>query len=74
MVSYSINPNVTLIASQKTVGEISYQFDEEKAKEDWEMQMCIDLENARKSGDWDLYSDLHKDMFGVRPFREVASA
>ena len=40
---------------------------EEKEREEWEIATRKALERALADEDWDLYSDLFKDLHGVRP-------
>lgn len=40
---------------------------EEIAREEWEISARKALERALADEDWDLYSDLYKDLHGVRP-------
>lgn len=40
---------------------------EEIEREEWEIATRKALERALADEDWDLYSDLFKDLHGVRP-------
>jgi uncharacterized small protein (DUF1192 family) len=40
---------------------------EEIEREEWEIATRKALERALADEDWDLYSDLYKDLHGVRP-------
>jgi hypothetical protein len=40
---------------------------EEIEREEWEISARKALERALADEDWDLYSDLYKDLHGVRP-------
>jgi hypothetical protein len=40
---------------------------EEIEREEWENSTRKALERALANEDWDLYSDLYKDLYGVRP-------
>ena len=40
---------------------------EEIHREEWERSAQEALERAYSEGDWDLFSDLYKDLYGVRP-------
>ena len=40
---------------------------EEIEREEWEISARKALERALANEDWDLYSDLYKDLYGVRP-------
>lgn len=40
---------------------------EEIEREEWESSTRKALERALANEDWDLYSDLYKDLYGVRP-------
>ena len=40
---------------------------EEIEREEWEIAARKALERALADEDWDLYSDLYKDLHGVRP-------
>ena len=43
------------------------EWEAEQASEALEDALRADLEYAADIGDWDLYSDLYKDLYGVRP-------
>lgn len=62
--------DVTLTATEKTIREYEAELAEAQellAEMDWERQARKALHEAYKNGDWGLYSDLHKDLYGVRP-------
>ncbi len=66
--------DVTLTASEKTIrayeaelAKIRAEQEAQTAEQAWYEAAFICLQNAYESGDWDLYSDLYKDLFGVRP-------
>ena len=66
--------DITLTASEKTIrayeaelAEIRAEQEAQTAEQAWHEAAFICLQNAYESGDWDLYSDLYKDLFGVRP-------
>lgn len=40
---------------------------EEIEREEWEIATRKALERALANEDWDFYSDLYKDLYGVRP-------
>lgn len=40
---------------------------EEMEREEWERSTWEAIQKASAEGDWDLYSDLYKDLFGIRP-------
>lgn len=40
---------------------------EEIAREEWEIATRKALDRALAEEDWDLYSDLYKDLHGIRP-------
>jgi hypothetical protein len=40
---------------------------EEIEREEWENSTRKALERALANEDWDLYSDLYKDLYGIRP-------
>lgn len=40
---------------------------EEIEREEWERATRKAIQTARENGDWDLYSDLFKDLHGIRP-------
>ena len=67
MRTITICEGVTLTASEKTLRRYETQKVELAAEQRWRKNAFRWLEEAYKSGDWDLYSDLHKDIFGVRP-------
>lgn len=41
----------------------------EEDEEALEAALLEGLESARRNNDWDLYSDLYKDLYGCRPAR-----
>lgn len=66
--------DITLTASERTIrayeaelAEIRAEQEAQTAEQAWYETAFICLQEAYKSGDWDLYSDLYKDLFGVRP-------
>ena len=40
---------------------------EEMEREEWEIATYKAIQRAYEEEDWDLYSDLYKDLYGVRP-------
>lgn len=40
---------------------------EEIERDEWENSTRKALERALANEDWDLYSDLYKDLYGIRP-------
>ena len=40
---------------------------EELQREEWERSTWEAIQRASAEGDWDLYSDLYKDLYGIRP-------
>ena len=40
---------------------------EEMRREEWERSTWEAIQKASAEGDWDLYSDLYKDLYGIRP-------
>lgn len=65
-----IATDITLTATEKTIREYEAELAEIQellAEMDWERQAREALLEAYRNGDWGLYSDLHKDLYGVRP-------
>ena len=63
MRTITICEGVTLTASE----EVIRQYEGEVADAQWEREALGWLREAAARGDWGLYSDLHKDLYGVRP-------
>lgn len=63
MRTITICEGVTLTASE----EVIRQYEGEKADAQWEHDALRWLREAAEAGDWGFYSDLYKDLFGVRP-------
>jgi hypothetical protein len=36
-------------------------------REEWEIATYKAIQRAYEEEDWDLYSDLYKDLYGIRP-------
>lgn len=47
--------------------EFMAELAEREAEHNAWLRDMADLEAARNSGDWDYYSDVYKDIYGVRP-------
>jgi hypothetical protein len=64
-----INMNLYLeyLAQEENDDRLLAALEAEARAEALEEALREGLEAARKAGDWDLYSDLHKDLYGVRP-------
>ncbi len=71
MKTISISEGITLTATNKTVNKISRSLDEERKRIEDEQFFWNQLQDAEKAametGDWSVYSDLHKDYYGFRP-------
>lgn len=52
-----------ILCNPKTVATLR----EEIEREEWEISARKALERALAEEDWDLYSDLYKDLHGIRP-------
>ena len=66
-----IAEDITLTASEKTIREYEKELAEVQAmleKRRWERQMRKAIEEAYENEMWDFYSDLYKDVYGVRPW------
>jgi len=63
MRTITISEGITLTASE----EVIRQYEDEVADAQWERDALDWLRQAAEAGDWGFYSDLHKDLFGVRP-------
>ena len=63
MRTITISEGITLTASE----EVIRQYEGEVAERQWKARAFDLLIEAAAAGDWDFYSDLHKDLFGVRP-------
>lgn len=66
--------DVTLTASEKTIrayeaelAEIRAEQEAWDAEREWRRKALVWLQKAYEEGDWGLYSDLYKDLYGVRP-------
>lgn len=66
-----IAEDITLTASEKTIREYEKELAEVQAmleERRWERQMRKAIEEAYENEMWDFYSDLYKDVYGVRPW------
>ena len=63
MRTITISEGITLTASE----EVIRQYEDEMAAVQWERDALRWLKEAAEAGDWGFYSDLHKDLYGVRP-------
>ena len=63
MRTITISEGITLTASE----EVIRQYEDEVAAVQWERDALGWLKEAAEAGDWSFYSDLHKDLYGVRP-------
>ena len=63
MTTIIIAEGITLTATEETARECEWLVEEPK----WRRQAFNWLLEAAEAGDWSFYSDLHKDLFGVRP-------
>lgn len=63
MRTITISEGITLTASK----EVIRQYEDEVAAVQWERDALRWLREATEAGDWSFYSDLHKDLYGVRP-------
>ena len=52
-----------VLCNPQTVALIREEID----REEWERATRKAIQTARDNGDWDLYSDLFKDLHGIRP-------
>jgi len=65
-----IATDITLTATEKTIREYEAELakTQELLKEmEWKRQAWKALHEAYENEDWGLYSDLYKDLYGVRP-------
>lgn len=53
-------------AYYQTAGKV-YTLEEKLAEKERRKSFFAYLEELRKAGDWDTYSDLYKDRYGIRP-------
>lgn len=63
MRTITITEGITLTASE----EVIRQYEEQVAELQWEEDAHKWLQEAAAAGDWSFYSDLYKDLYGVRP-------
>ena len=66
-----IAEDITLTASEKTIREYEKELAEVQVmleERRWERQMRKAIEEAYENEMWDFYSDLYKDVYGVRPW------
>lgn len=63
MRTITISEGITLTASE----EVIRQYEAQVAVRQWERDALRWLREAAEAGDWSFYSDLHKDLYGVRP-------
>lgn len=59
----TINPNCVCYLTPKTAEKIRAEQREDEER----MQLFEALQRAAANEDWDFYSDLYKDLYGVRP-------
>ena len=66
-----ISEGITLTATRKTTNRITTRLEQERKRVEDEQFFFNQLQECRKvaeeTGDWDVYSDLYKDYYGVRP-------
>lgn len=63
MRTITISEGITLTASE----EVIRQYEAQVAERQWRRDAVEWLRQAAEAGDWSFYSDLHKDLYGVRP-------
>lgn len=63
MRTITISEGITLTASK----EVIRSYEAQVAERQWRIDAIQWLREATEAGDWDFYSDLHKDLYGVRP-------
>lgn len=69
MRTITIIEGVTLTATENTIRTYEAEKADHEAAIEWEENAHRWLREAAEAGDWSLYSDLHKDIYGVRPWR-----
>ena len=62
-----INENITCYLTPATANKIKAEIEAERREAEERMQLFKALERAAANEDWDFYSDLYKDLYGVRP-------
>ena len=71
MKTITISEGITLTATNKTTHKISTRLEQERKRIEDEQFLYNQLQECRKvaeeTGDWSVYSDLYKDLYGVRP-------
>lgn len=63
MRTITISEGITLTASEGVIR----QYEAQVAERQWRRDAVEWLRQAAEAGDWSFYSDLHKDLYGVRP-------
>lgn len=58
---------IDYLAQGELDSRLMAEWEAEQASEALEDELRASLEYAADRGDWDLYSDLYKDLYGVRP-------
>ena len=58
---------IDYLAQEELDSRLMAEWEAEQASEALEDELRAGLEYAAGLGDWDLYSDLYKDLYGVRP-------
>ena len=64
---YNMKLYIDYLAQEELDNRLMAEWEAEQASEALEDALRADLEYAANIGDWDLYSDLYKDLYGVRP-------
>lgn len=67
MATLFINDNINLIGSSDTVSRVQREMTAAQTRKERDAQTFAAMCAAEAVGDWDAYSDLHKDLYGVRP-------
>lgn len=74
MTTLYINDNINFIGSSETAERIQRTMtaEQNRIRREYEdfLQVCAAREQAERTNDprdWSFYSDLHKDVYGVRP-------
>ena len=58
---------VRCFLSDETAAEIKAELDAIERFDFYERQLMEEEAVARATGDWSVYSDLYKDLYGIRP-------